>query len=75
MARQPNSQTYELGHWESAQIAVGIDLAVEELIKASRMLSTNQEMANNAEQIDALQDLQRIFNSGTHTVIHKLEEQ
>lgn len=72
MARQPNSQTFELGHWESAQISYALSLLIG-YINEEDSFKTDSVM--DPERIEDLKNLETMFSFGTHSVTQKLEEQ
>lgn len=73
--RNPNSVTYDLGHWESMEIAAALDIRIEEyrtsLAYASK--GSDFETATNGK-IQSLQNLRDIFAHGTHSVTKRVDD-
>lgn len=64
--RTPDSQTFELGHWES--------MIVSRALAEFEGLTMN-DVDYTQEQIQHVKELAQIFALGTHTVTQKLESQ
>lgn len=64
MKRKPDSETYELGHWESMMIQ-----------RALTDLMDHPDPNLDKGHRQGIYELAVIFSSGTHSVTRKLEEQ
>lgn len=71
MTRQPDSVSYELGHWESMTINRALNDLVTRLKQEYKDADDFMTEEKLLEEYQSVKEIERIFATGTHTIIHK----